>query len=74
MKEIEYRILISIAFLAFIVKSIYFIFNIEFGLPPDEIFHFVFAQLINLNNFPIPENNETYRYGSLNTSLIFITI
>lgn len=67
MKEIEYRILISIAFLAFIVKSIYFIFNIEFGLPPDEIFHFVFAQLINLNNFPISENNETYRYGSLNT-------
>jgi hypothetical protein len=67
MKEIEYRILISIAFLAFIVKSIYFIFNIEFGLPPDENFHFKFAKLINLNDFPIPENHKTYRYGSLNT-------
>ena len=67
MKDIEYRILIIFALLFYIIKSFYFIFNTEFGLPPDEIFHFIFAQFINLNDFPIPENIETYRYGSLNT-------
>ena len=67
MKNVEYRSLIAFAFLFFIIKSIYFIFNTDLGLPPDEIFHFKFAQFISDYGFPIPESTATYCYGSLNT-------